>query len=195
MELHIATRTLSANIGFLSMNDQSFAKSLLKSKSPSAKQADWIVKLATKATTTTADAPAALLVPGVFEAFSTASANLKKPKVLIAGEPALRVTVLGSGSKNPGDLAVTDTSKDFEARRYFGRVTKTGQFVASPKEADARIAVWGSLMAFGADPAGTAAAYGKATGACCFCAKELTDPVSIGWGYGPTCAANWGLPH
>jgi histidine ammonia-lyase len=36
-----------------------------------------------------------------------------------------------------------------------------------------------------------AAAYGKATGTCSCCGRELTDPVSIANGIGPICADKW----
>lgn len=39
-----------------------------------------------------------------------------------------------------------------------------------------------------------AMAFGIETGACCFCALELTDPRSVGVGYGPICAGRYGLP-
>jgi hypothetical protein len=39
-----------------------------------------------------------------------------------------------------------------------------------------------------------AAAFGRATGCCVFCARELTDDRSVEVGYGPVCAANNELP-
>lgn len=45
------------------------------------------------------------------------------------------------------------------------------------------------------NPAGMAAAYGKLSGRCCFCASELTDDKSISVGYGPVCAKNYSLPY
>ncbi len=30
---------------------------------------------------------------------------------------------------------------------------------------------------------------------CCFCRRDLTDPVSVTMGYGPICAGRWALPH
>jgi Family of unknown function (DUF6011) len=29
---------------------------------------------------------------------------------------------------------------------------------------------------------------------CCFCSRLLSDPRSVRWGYGPTCAEKYGLP-
>lgn len=42
--------------------------------------------------------------------------------------------------------------------------------------------------------AADAKAHAQATGRCVFCGLELTHPASIAHGYGPTCAANHGLP-
>lgn len=39
-----------------------------------------------------------------------------------------------------------------------------------------------------------AAEIGHQIGACVFCSKTLTHPVSVKVGYGPTCADNHGLP-
>lgn len=43
------------------------------------------------------------------------------------------------------------------------------------------------------DPAEAARLYGKETGSCSCCGRELTDPVSIEAGIGPICAGKWGL--
>lgn len=45
-----------------------------------------------------------------------------------------------------------------------------------------------------ADPVGFLAQVGKDMDGCCFCNSALTDPRSKEVGYGPVCAANWGLP-
>ena len=48
------------------------------------------------------------------------------------------------------------------------------------------------------DPAAVLAEIGRAGGACCFCARSLTDDAdggSIERGYGPVCARKYGLPH
>ena len=39
-----------------------------------------------------------------------------------------------------------------------------------------------------------AAEYGRNTGNCCFCTRELTDSASVKAGYGPVCAERFGLP-
>lgn len=44
-------------------------------------------------------------------------------------------------------------------------------------------------------PAEQAAEFGHLYGICCNCAADLTDEVSIFYGYGPVCAANHGWPY
>lgn len=42
-----------------------------------------------------------------------------------------------------------------------------------------------------ADPLAAAVAYGKATGRCCVCSTELTNPESVDAGIGPICASKF----
>jgi hypothetical protein len=50
------------------------------------------------------------------------------------------------------------------------------------------------LEALNRDPAAVARGYGEATSSCCFCNRTLTDERSVEAGYGPVCAAKYGLP-
>lgn len=70
---------------------------------------------------------------------------------------------------------------------YVGRVTD-GQLIAR----DATAAT--TLAAVLADPLAATISAGRATGTCCFCARELTDTRSVSVGYGPICADHYGLP-
>ena len=70
-----------------------------------------------------------------------------------------------------------------------GRWEKGGQV-----DAQTSTAILAALQALAEDPAGTAAAFGRRTGRCCFCEIGLTDPVSIEVGSGPICAKNYSLP-
>lgn len=47
------------------------------------------------------------------------------------------------------------------------------------------------LAALAADPLAAAVAYGRYTGSCCICGRELTNPVSIEAGIGPICAGKF----
>jgi len=48
------------------------------------------------------------------------------------------------------------------------------------------------LEEFEANPLATAQKYGKESGRCCSCGRDLTDPVSIENGIGKICAAKFG---
>lgn len=51
----------------------------------------------------------------------------------------------------------------------------------------APLAVLALIEEFEADPLAAAKKYGKASGRCCSCGRDLTDPVSIDAGIGPRC--------
>ena len=48
-----------------------------------------------------------------------------------------------------------------------------------------------ALLTIAKNPVEAAKAYGKLTGSCSCCGRELTDPVSIEAGIGPVCATKW----
>ena len=81
--------------------------------------------------------------------------------------------------------------KPFGASTWYGRVNRDGTFTRGRSCTDAVVEV---LRALATDPAATAAAYGKRTGNCCFCRRDLEDYRSVSVGYGPVCADKWGLP-
>ena len=100
----------------------------------------------------------------------------------------------GPKSKTPGAIMVTGTGS-FETRPYYGKITGGACIPASQRNEPSTLAsVTALLLAFAADPAGTAAAYGRATGVCSFCARQLTDERSVSVGYGPICADTYSLP-
>jgi hypothetical protein len=72
---------------------------------------------------------------------------------------------------------------------YAGKI-KGGRFFAT---SEASAAVLPRLLAVAADPLTEATLYGKETGECCCCGRELTDPVSVERGIGPICESKWGL--
>lgn len=49
------------------------------------------------------------------------------------------------------------------------------------------------LIGLASDPLKAATDYGRATGVCGCCGRELTDPASVKAGIGPVCATKWGL--
>lgn len=54
------------------------------------------------------------------------------------------------------------------------------------------LAVLALIEEFEADPLAAAKKYGKESGRCCSCGRDLTDPVSIENGIGPICATKFG---
>lgn len=132
----------------------------------------------------------------VMEFFRNANTRIKFPKVLLEFEndDPIMLKLAGSKSKNAGSLYITDGGP-FGANVYYGRVSPEGKVMLS-REGDRRSAeLVGILTGIAERPQDIAATYGKKTGACCFCRKDLRDPASVFAGYGPTCADNWGLPH
>jgi Family of unknown function (DUF6011) len=184
---------LRENLGRLNERDRGFAESLLQQavgRGLSAKQLPWVDKLVLRATT-----PAESIgdVSGVLELLRRAG---KRPRVTLqAGDLKVRLSLSGEQSAFPGTVAITSTEKGFGYRQFYGRVGLDGTFApgrdASPENLPAIVAL---LRTLAADPAGTAAAYGKATGECCFCGLELSDGRSLEVGYGGTCAKRYALP-
>lgn len=182
-----------------------FARSLLSQYATkgalSDKQLFWVRKLVTdnpvqvlpvqsSSAVIDAPAPSELNVQGIRALFNKATAKLKKPSIVLgAGGSLIRLYVAGGASKFPGSVVIVNK----HSKRYVGRIDLTGRYLPSPAY-PMQVHVIETLKALSADPAGTAAAHGKATGACCFCNTGLTDPKSLGVGYGPICAGHYGLP-
>lgn len=71
--------------------------------------------------------------------------------------------------------------------RYFGFIDANGEFHKSARtpQNDGVIKALGELDA---DPMATALEYGRKTGECCVCGRELTNGVSVAEGIGPICS-------
>jgi hypothetical protein len=105
------------------------------------------------------------------------------------GRPVV-LAVSGPRSRVPGAINVTD-GRRYPDNTWYGRIAPDGAW--NPGRA-ADGGVTDLLRRFAADPASVASQYGRITGSCCFCQRELTDRRSIDVGYGPVCADNYGLP-
>ncbi len=70
--------------------------------------------------------------------------------------------------------------------KYLGKVTRSAM--------DSRLSddVKATIMAVANDPLTAAIRYGKVSGECSCCGRELTDPRSIERGIGPICAEKFG---
>lgn len=96
------------------------------------------------------------------------------------------LSLAGFTSKYPGSVQVKVDGQ------WIGRIEPTGT-VRGPLSTDN--GALGTLATIAVDPAAAAKSYGALTCSCSFCGKGLTDEGSVEVGYGPVCAAHWGLPH
>lgn len=185
---------LRSNLAKLSAGDASFAASLLDQHARrgdlSPKQWPWVEKLVQRATA--ADKPREQIgdLSAIMALFKTAAASLKHPKVILALPEGIEIklTIAGDRARHPGTINIVERDDE---RRFFGRIMLDGSLDARDT---APASLPGLLRDFAANPAGIAAAYGHATGCCCFCARELTDARSVAVGYGPVCAEKFDLP-
>jgi len=124
----------------------------------------------------------------ILDLFAEAKHHLKYPKVrFTAGNHPVALSLAGERSAHPGDINVTDGDNT-----WYGRITTDGVWIKSRAVTPEIESI---VEHFAADPARTASVYGLRFNHCCFCARELTDPVSVEVGYGPVCADHFGLPH
>jgi hypothetical protein len=105
-------------------------------------------------------------------------------KKLVYRAHGLQISPAPAHGKNPGAIYIKEVRGD-----YLGKVIGGKLFAASACTPEHKA----TLNKVAADPAAEARAYGKETGTCCCCGRELTDPVSIANGIGPICAAGWGF--
>ena len=144
------------------------------------READKIVRREKRAAEIAAKEPIDLgRIKGLFD--KALASGLKRP-VLRLG--ALSLKLAPKTGKNPGCVYV------FDHDNYMGKVLPDGRFVDA---ADCLPNVEGDLMELASDPLKALTAYGKRTGQCSCCGRELTNPASVAAGIGPICAGKWGL--
>ena len=124
---------------------------------------------------------------GVIEFFDHAVENLKYPKVTFP--EGVQFSRAGSRSKAPGTVNITDGER-YGQNKWYGRITRDGTFFPSRS---CTAEVLDVVIRFCNDPVSEAVRAGKASGHCVFCTKELTVDKSLGSGFGPVCAKNYGL--
>jgi hypothetical protein len=114
-----------------------------------------------------------------FEAAKTR--GLSRPILRFEG---FQASLAPSNGKNPGAIYVKTQGE------YMGKITPSGDFFASrdcPSDMRAKIA------ATMTDPLAAAVAFGRRTGQCSCCGRELTNSESIDRGIGPICAEKFGF--
>lgn len=97
----------------------------------------------------------------------------------------LKIKPAKENSRNAGALYVTLGSYD----SYQGKIVGGRFYPVGSAQPD----TLAKLNEIAANPSQAARDYGKRTGVCCCCGRELTDPESIAAGIGPICASKWGL--
>lgn len=111
---------------------------------------------------------------------SAMSAGLKRPVLRYDGFQVSRAPDHG---KNAGALYVKagDT--------YLGKIAD-GRYIATREATE--MGMVPCVVEAMSDPLASAIAYGRRTGQCSCCGRELTDPVSVAAGIGPICAGKFG---
>jgi hypothetical protein len=116
---------------------------------------------------------------------NAAKAHLKRPRIVMRG-----LQIREAGTRYPGSYYVTAR----HGAEYWGRIDPNGRYMPARSLPGDATPILAQLRELAADPVKAAARYGRETGECCFCARQLTDPRSTQVGYGPICAARFGLP-
>ncbi len=127
------------------------------------------------------DSPnAAIDVSKIQVAFATAFGNgIKRPKLRLGSFTFSRAPDTGT---NAGSIYVK------EGEWYLGKVTD-GCFYPFRERGSEREA---KVIEAASSPDKAAEAYGRRTGSCSCCGRELTNKVSIDRGIGPICAEKYG---
>lgn len=95
----------------------------------------------------------------------------------------INISAAKENSANPGALYVKHDDV------YVGKIMN-GKFM--PTNA-AKSDTLEKVLEVAANPKEKAVQYGKMTGRCSCCGKELTDDVSVAMGIGPICESKWGF--
>lgn len=153
-------------------------------------QLQWVHKLVVDAASPAAQAIEVLNFDRISSLFDSAvDSGLKYPKIRFSLDGCeILLQRAGQRAKFPGSLNVTDGGP-FGDNTWYGRIVD-GKFQPSRSSTDQVVEF---LERFSANPEDVAAEYGKNSGCCCFCNRQLTDDVSVELGYGPVCAKRYGL--
>jgi len=121
-------------------------------------------------------------VARIEEAFAAAQAHgIKRPKTYLGD---YKFSLAPAHGRNAGALYVTSTESDAYLGKIMGgkffRVRECG----AVQEAE--------IVAVASDPKEAAIAFGRRTGRCSCCGRELTNHASIDLGIGPICAEKYG---
>lgn len=114
-------------------------------------------------------------------AFDAAKAKgLKRPVLRFEQFQASLAPATG---RNPGAIYIKANGE------YVGKIAANGEFFSRNCEPELRAAIEAAI----ADPLAAAIAFGRRTGQCSCCGRELTNGESIDRGIGPICADKFGM--
>jgi hypothetical protein len=150
-------------------------------------QAPWLLLLAEEAAPTIAPAakPAGEFLP-LLEAVNRLQQQANEAADA-KGRKAGKVTLRFVGAQVSAVLTGANTGCLYVKADgcYVGKITREGEFRRAYGVDEAPVLE--ALQAAQADPTGAAIAYGRETGACSCCGRELTNQQSIDLGIGPIC--------
>jgi hypothetical protein len=133
----------------------------------------------------------------VWVMFRLAQANggLKNPKIRLATESGLYIRLSFKTEKdNKRVIEVHQGGFSHHGRRLFiGWIRENKLTPYKPERVTDEMLEL--LKAFAKDPQKVAKASANIIGACGFCGHQLTDDASKHYGYGETCAHNYGLEY
>ena len=133
------------------------------------------------------------------KAVASAKGNKKAPKIKFKkGEnsPRIQFRLAGHASKYAGEVMITNGATGWQ-NTFYGRIDLAGNFIPNNNASQVNNVpseIISFVCQFAKAPQEMGTAYGLATFHCCFCSKDITTVESKAAGYGPVCAANYGLP-
>lgn len=132
------------------------------------------------------EADAKLDLSSVFDKFKAAKeSGLKRPKLRLDGFCFMPAPASG---KNAGSIYVK-AGPNYEDT-YLGKISGDGEFF---KSRDCDEPMVEKLKEISKDVLAAAVAYGRMTGNCACCGRELTNKESVEMGIGPICASKWSM--
>lgn len=125
----------------------------------------------------------------VMEMFKVAKqGGLQYPKIRIAaGNERGVLSLAPENGRNPNYIYFKDQNKT-----YLGKISPNGVF---QKSGNCTVQMEEILKQLSKNPERITSDYGRATGCCSFCGRELTADDSLDVGRGPICSLKHGLPY
>lgn len=184
---------LERNLANLPSKDQGFAKSLVdyfkKNRKLSQNQMPWAEKFASYTppvqTTTQVTSTQATGMLRIHELFDRARDNNIKEPILRMRADEVDIKIRPKGS----DLMFYAGS--YPDSYKVAKLSASGELTLWNE--DRVPALLGAMKHLAEAPLESMKAYGRRTGTCCMCGRELTNKESIEAGIGPICAGNWGV--